>query len=58
MYKHAYIVKIGDFGFRAFFQKFRRFQDDTASFFDIFIPKTWLSHTLLLAVFKLFSLVY
>ena len=24
-YKHAYIVKILDFGFRVFFQKFRRF---------------------------------
>ena len=29
VYEHAYIVKILDFGFRLFFQKFRRFKDDT-----------------------------
>ena len=40
VYKHAYVVKIMKFGFRVFFQKFRRFQGDTISSFYFLVSKT------------------
>ena len=45
VYRHAYIVKILDFGFRAFFQKFERFLDETTSFFLVFSSKIQFSDT-------------
>ena len=57
VYRHAYIVKILDFGFRAFFKKFGKYLDDT-SFFLVFRSKVQFSNTILLAVLMHFSQVY